>query len=188
MTDNFFTPSSFWSFSLETYKHEQVRKVCLQLQDEFGLNVNILLACLWAAEQGFVSLDEDIFQRINEAITPWHVQQVEVIRKFRRELKDNHGPLSDEQAKILYDSVLQLELKLEYVEQKLIEQVLSCLAIPKQDKVDTALANLARYCMFSIPVESVSVSKLIHLLLEVWLRTPLSATKVESTFQNWPHS
>ena len=40
---------TLWQFSLETYSQSEVKKSCLSLQDQYGFNVNILLAALWAA-------------------------------------------------------------------------------------------------------------------------------------------
>ena len=43
---------SFWSFSLEIYQQEAVKKNCLILQDQYGYNVNFILMAIWAAYWG----------------------------------------------------------------------------------------------------------------------------------------
>ena len=38
---------AFWRFSVQFYRQPAVAEVCLLLQDEFGIDVNLLLFVLW---------------------------------------------------------------------------------------------------------------------------------------------
>ena len=50
---------SFWTFSLNVYAEQEVADVCLNLQDQFDVDVNVLLFMLWSADQGRrISLQE----------------------------------------------------------------------------------------------------------------------------------
>ena len=40
-------PQNFWKFSLELYDREGVAAACLALQEEYQLDVNLLLFCYW---------------------------------------------------------------------------------------------------------------------------------------------
>src|SRR5262244_106072 len=44
--------TEFWRFSLTVYARPGVTSSCLALQDRFGLDVNLLLFCCWAAARG----------------------------------------------------------------------------------------------------------------------------------------
>ena len=41
--------SSFWAFSLKVYAEQAVADICLDLQDQFGADVNVVLFMLWSA-------------------------------------------------------------------------------------------------------------------------------------------
>ncbi len=47
-----FPSSPFWDYSLGIYRKPGVADACIALQDEFGLDVNMLLACLWFSAEG----------------------------------------------------------------------------------------------------------------------------------------
>lgn len=47
-----FEAEDFWQWSGQHYANEDVKNACLALQDEFGLNVNLLLLCQYAQTQG----------------------------------------------------------------------------------------------------------------------------------------
>ena len=42
--------NEFWRFSLEVYQDEEVQRLCLSLQDDYGLDVNVVLFCLWLSK------------------------------------------------------------------------------------------------------------------------------------------
>ena len=46
----------FWTYSLAMYAKPGVAELCLNLQDEHGFDVNLLLLCFWIAEEGGRSL------------------------------------------------------------------------------------------------------------------------------------
>ncbi len=41
--------SQFWGFSLAVYGADAVEPECLTMQDEFGLDVNLILLCAFPA-------------------------------------------------------------------------------------------------------------------------------------------
>lgn len=51
----------FWQFSLQRYALPGVADICLQLQQEASMDINILLWCLWLEEQGHQLDDSDWF-------------------------------------------------------------------------------------------------------------------------------
>ena len=48
-TDTATTP--FWRFSLHFYRHTGVSDACIALQDDCGVDVNLLLFLLWLAAE-----------------------------------------------------------------------------------------------------------------------------------------
>jgi uncharacterized protein (TIGR02444 family) len=82
-------PSSnpFWTFSLEFYARPGVAPACLGLQDRLGVDVNLLLFCLWTATQG-VALDAGIMRKAVAYSKEWTTNVVGPLREVRRFLKD----------------------------------------------------------------------------------------------------
>jgi uncharacterized protein (TIGR02444 family) len=104
----------FWNFSLAVY--EPARENCLRLQDDFNLDVNILLFCCWSGARA-VTLGEPAFERVTSATNVWRDNVVEPLRATRRWLKTADGPTG---ADDLRDGILRLELEGERLLQALI--------------------------------------------------------------------
>lgn len=111
-----------WQYSLRVYQRPGVSAVCLQLQDNFGVNVNLLLAAAWAAEQGR-SLCQQDFVRLAEAIAPLSTTTTQPIRQFRRQMLQTAALPSDWHSELKH-RLLQAELYAEQLEQAVIYQTL----------------------------------------------------------------
>src|SRR5947207_526472 len=93
-----FPPSPFWSFSLAIYRKPGVAEACLALQDRHGLDVNLLLAALFAGTAG-TALDEDGWALLEATVGAYHREVVRPLRAARRALKPlEGGPLDDGRA------------------------------------------------------------------------------------------
>lgn len=102
----------FWQFSEQHYARPGVAQACLQLQDEHGANVNLLLLLLMLEERGFTVEPASFMPLLatrQGLFNQW--------RRLRRQLKTtlNH----DE-----YLQLLQHELELErWQQQELLQQL-----------------------------------------------------------------
>ena len=56
--------TAFWNFSIVIYGQPGVREACLRLQDKAGLDVNVLLYCLWRAARGMALEADDLGARL----------------------------------------------------------------------------------------------------------------------------
>jgi uncharacterized protein (TIGR02444 family) len=77
----------FWSFSLTTYNKPGVRKECLDLQDEHGIDVNMLLFCAFVSGRHRAVLPEPDIKAALEVVADWHKNIVSRLRQVRRALK-----------------------------------------------------------------------------------------------------
>lgn len=78
--------SRFWNFSIALYNKPQVAELCLELQDQYGANINLLLWCLWLEHQSI----ELSLQRLTAAlvaIQKWDADYVQTLRLLRRKMK-----------------------------------------------------------------------------------------------------
>ena len=135
--------TAFWNFSIAIYGRPGVRDACLRLQDEAGLDVNVLLYCLWRAACGRDLEAEDLRARL-AALAPWMAAAVKPLRTLRRALKAADGLPSD--AAELARQLSALELEAERTAQDLI---LSAVPEPPAKAVaqghDRARAHLSLY-------------------------------------------
>ena len=72
-------PTEFWDFSLNLYAKPGVSEACLQLQNSFGLDVNLVLFCLWFGHKNG-KLKKDILQKVLMFSQPWKKEVVQPLR------------------------------------------------------------------------------------------------------------
>jgi len=107
----------FWEFSLTHYAKAPVQKLCLQLQEQAGANVNVVLFTLWLArlERTF---ETDVVAG-NTELLHWHEQVTVPLRQARGAIKHCH-----QQTSALYAAVKKAELDAERVEQDMLCELL----------------------------------------------------------------
>ncbi|MDF2179233.1 TIGR02444 family protein [Aliiglaciecola sp. CAU 1673] len=120
---------ALWAYSLECYS--QHRDNFLHLQDRYGLNVNLLLLCLYLQEQGYY-LDKIMLASLCQALVPTE----SVLTSLRQVRK--HTKALDAQA---YASLKQAELALEARQQCDLLDALQSLPLQASGK-----GNLLSYC------------------------------------------
>lgn len=114
-------PQDLWIFSCKVYDDDAVSSVCLALQDECGLDVNCVLACVWFGWSGRGRLsDADVEAMVSQSQV-WGDCVVRPLRGVRRWLKPQSG---DAAIGPFRDQVKALELEAERYLQTRIEVVL----------------------------------------------------------------
>ena len=78
--------SPFWRFSLQFYRLPKVADACIALQEEAGVDVNLLLFLLWQARQRRRLSTADV-AALEAKIAPWRDATVIPLRAVRRELE-----------------------------------------------------------------------------------------------------
>lgn len=102
----------FWEYSLSVYDDE-VGACCLELQDSWGLDVNLLLYGGWLARRGLRLTQEHLCVQ-NSAVAGWREEVVVPLRELRRQLA-RHGPGS-----ALREELKRLELEAERYQQDIL--------------------------------------------------------------------
>lgn len=120
---------AFWQFSLATYAPNKA--VYLALQDNFGLNVNLLLLCQFIASKGY--------HLGIEHIGALH----QTIAKLDNQIQQHRDKRRSENNSQRRQQLLQKELELEKQQQ---EQLITCLNnLPVSSGDNAALDNLKCY-------------------------------------------
>ena len=130
----------FWSFSLGFYGRAGVSAACIDLQDRYGHDVNILLFACWVGLSGRGRLTPGDLARAEAAVGPWRRAVTEPVRAARRALKDAR----DEGAGELYGAAKALELAAERVAQSRLAALAPARVIVT-DRAADATANLTLY-------------------------------------------
>lgn len=115
--------SRFWSFSLAVHSDAGPREDCLDLQDQHGIDVNMLLfGAFVGAVHEMITPERDMRAAL-AAVAPWNESVVSVLRKVRRALKSfaaEQTPVGPTAA-VLRTSVKAAELEAERIEQVVLE-------------------------------------------------------------------
>ncbi len=130
--------SAFWGFATALYAQPGVARLCLDLQDEAGRDVNLLLLCLWAGEGLGLALDDWDLTDLAAAVAPWNDRAVHPLRHLRRSLK--HEPMAD----TVRARIGAAELEAERLAQRHLLAALPDRA-PGVPSPELGFANLARY-------------------------------------------
>lgn len=132
--------AAFIQWCAGTYARPGMKQACLAAQDRAGLNVNCLLAGVWAAEQGLVVTAAD-WEALRAAIVPVEEAAIQPIRALRRRLQADERLDADLRAG-LKRLLLYAELRAEQAVEAVLHAELLRRAVPG---AATAEANLAAY-------------------------------------------
>lgn len=73
----------FWRFSIAVYQEGAVKKACISLQDEYKINVNLLLLCCWLAYEVEEIPPTDFLPAVH-LVDHWHDNVTQMLRQTRR--------------------------------------------------------------------------------------------------------
>jgi uncharacterized protein (TIGR02444 family) len=132
--------AAFWTFSLAFYGRPGVAAACLALQDEHGLDVNLVLLCCWLGWSGRGRLDAAALAAADRSVAAWRREVIQPLRAVRRALKTHPAAA----AAALRRDVQTLELCAEREAQRLLLAGLGGAPAGTDRRADAA-ANLALY-------------------------------------------
>ena len=138
--------SPFWQFSLGFYRAPGVADACILLQDEAGVDVNLLFFLLWNAslKRQFASTDVN---SVDSHVAAWRKTAVIPLREIRRALKSATGLIEPGAAELFRTKVKGLELEAERLQQEALFALSQSAALGREAaSADAAArANIAAY-------------------------------------------
>ena len=136
--------SPFWRFSLRFYRQPGVADACIALQEQSGVDVNLLLYLLWHATQRRVFAADEI-AAIESRIGPWREATVIPLRGVRRALKTPPSLVAAATAEAFRTRIKAVELEAERLQQEAMVE----LAAPSGNELASseaaARASVAAY-------------------------------------------
>lgn len=126
-------PPSLWDFALDCWERPGFETAALRLQDRDGLDVGMILYCLWAAGQsaaphGATPLGLAQLGPAWATARPWREDIIEPMRRARRRLKSAVGSVNAAQVQDLVRLISKAELSAERHLLAALEQQHSSLA------------------------------------------------------------
>lgn len=115
---------NFWEFSLNLYSSSEISAACLDLQNQYGIDVNLLLLCCWSG----ACVGELSEESLSQALTyskQWREQVVSPLRQTRRWMKSNMPIDQSQQIGFLEvrDEIKAVELRAEKHQQSVLEKI-----------------------------------------------------------------
>jgi uncharacterized protein (TIGR02444 family) len=111
------TDTPFWRFSLNFYRQAGVAEACIALQDDCGVDVNLMLFLLWLAANGR-QLSLDNIKELDQAVLTWRDLTIIPIREIRRKLKAAPTLVDAGKQEALRTKVKAIELEAERLQQE----------------------------------------------------------------------
>jgi uncharacterized protein (TIGR02444 family) len=126
----------FWTYSLRLYGRPGVSPACIALQDSAGIDVNLLLFCLWAGHRR-IALAPSALGGALAVSKEWRIV-MQPLRQARRALK----PMGVDG---LRKSLLKLEVQAERLQQDRLHALVRTARPGTGEPVMVAADNLAAY-------------------------------------------
>lgn len=142
-----FEDHPFWDFSLAVYGAEGVSTACIALQERHGLDVNVLLFCVWIGASGRGRLTPDELGAGMEAVADWNSHVVCGLRAVRRWMRPARAGIAGQLADQLRRQIADIEVQCEHAEQLALANAVKRPkeALPSADQLDAAIANCRLY-------------------------------------------
>ncbi|MDX1739153.1 MAG: TIGR02444 family protein [Alphaproteobacteria bacterium] len=154
----------FWDFSLDLYRAKDVEAHSLSLQDEYGLDVNLVFLLIWAGFQGAKLTDDSVTILVQHA-KAWSETSILPLRQLRQKLKCDIGAVATGQSAQFRQKIKDLELEAERIQQDMLyELIMGVSAVNAKDgeRKSVARRNLLTY----IRQNDIDIDEQIKTLLE----------------------
>lgn len=135
--------SPFWRFSLQFYRLPKVADACIAVQEDAGVDVNLLLFLLWHARQRRRLSKADV-AALEAKIAPWRDATVIPLRSVRRALKSPPALVEASTAEAFRNRIKAVELEAERLQQEAM-YALAPLGAEVASPDEAARANIAAY-------------------------------------------
>jgi uncharacterized protein (TIGR02444 family) len=137
--------SPFWRFSLRLYRAPGVGDACIALQEESGVDVNLLLFLLWQATERRALTAADV-KALDQTVGGWRDTAVIPLRNLRRALKSSPGLVASNAAEAFRTRIKAVELEAERLQQQTMYALSDTIRFETTDSpLAAARANVDAY-------------------------------------------
>ena len=143
-----FPDDPFWDFSIRVYAESGVAEACLALQNRLGADINVVLYCLWVAQQGCGRFTRPQLRESLDRVATWRDDVILPLRTLRNRLKEGIGSVPADHSEIVRSTVKRAELDAEHAEQLFLASLMPESSNPNMQPEAAAMdaaENLAQY-------------------------------------------
>lgn len=137
-----FQDNAFWDYSVAVYGKPDVADACVFLQDRYGLDVNLLLFCVWFGASGRGPLPVEEIEGCIRRTGDWRVHVIEPLRAIRRACRDQALGVPEYLLQVFRPLMREIELDAEHVEQLVLAETVR--NVPSEPVADDVRAHDAR--------------------------------------------
>ncbi|MGA7488709.1 MAG: TIGR02444 family protein [Xanthobacteraceae bacterium] len=159
--------SPLWRFSLRFYRQPEVADACIRLQEEAGVDVNLLLFLFWHATRRRALSAADVAE-LERRIGAWRDMTVVPLRKLRRALKSPPGLVAPATAEGFRTRIKAAELEAERLQQEAMYELArsSLWGREAPSLEEAARANVAGYAeLRGTPFPKTAIETLLAALI-----------------------
>lgn len=138
----------FWAFSLRLYARPGVAPACLALQTRRGIDVNILLYCVWLGAERGIAIGVEDAARIAGSVADWSTSVVVPLRVIRTAMKTDALGSPKDLSDALRNDIKRAELDAERIEQQILFTQIWSDAPGATRSNDLARANVQAYLKY----------------------------------------
>lgn len=141
-----FPTSEFWNYSTQIWTLPEVESICLEMQNNFDANVNILLYCCWVGDKKLTLSDDDL-QMLLDTIQPWQTM-IKPLRDSRKMMQQHLIAMPSELIEQTICNMNEMELNAEHMAQLAMEKVLHpdrMSACSSESELECSLQNINTY-------------------------------------------
>lgn len=158
--------SAFWRFSLRFYARDGVAPLCLALQDQQGVDVNVLFLLLFFSSQQRQLSAADV-KKIDSVAAAWRTRAVQPLRALRRDLKNGVSAMDAQVTEALRSDIKRCELHAERLQQEMLERAFPAATTGVPGSIqEAATANIAAYSAVIGVLPADAVQSLLRLFAE----------------------
>jgi uncharacterized protein (TIGR02444 family) len=141
-----FPNSEFWNYSSQIWTLPEVESTCLELQNNFDANVNLLLYCCWIGDKN-LNLNDDDLQILLDTIQPWQTI-IAPLRDSRKMMQQQLIAMPADMQNQTVANITEMELNAEHMAQLALEKALKpekISACENQNHIECSLNNINSY-------------------------------------------
>ena len=165
---------SLWDFSTAFYAKPKIQSACLTLQDQYGVNVPLLICCCWSSMR-YGTLPLPILKELQQYTGAYSNLAIEPLRVLRTGMKNSHDaqwPTSVIEWEALRESIKKIELTSECMllaglEKIIVTKVVKPLELPQKEKVQLHFTANVTICFNELDVIKSSAKAAFESILNV---------------------
>ena len=117
-----FPNSELWTYTTQIWALPEVETICLDLQNSYDANVNMLLYCCWVGDKS-LNLNDDDLQTLLDTVQPWQTI-IKPLRDSRKMMQQQLIAMPADMVDQTVTNMSEMELNAEHMTLLALEKAL----------------------------------------------------------------